>query len=142
MEEAVLSGSMINGLARPGFTSQLQGSMRMVNDTDNDMIIDRDYWLRGKGNIFIVNLAESQHWVRLGVHTTLEGCAYNMRGAALKTAVGMLLIHCVLASTQKTYAIVSSFSSTSWGFIAEVTALAVNSSPMTKLRNTCDGITR
>ena len=39
------------------------------------------------------------------------------------------------------YAGISGISSTCWDSIAEVTALAVNSSPTTAIRNTCAGIT-
>ena len=137
----ILTSLLANGLAMIGSTSQLQGTVRTVVDSDGSEGLDGDYWFSGKGDVFVVDPVESKDWVRLRVYSTFEGFAYNTRGAIPKVAIGVLLTYCIFALAHVLYAGISGISSTCWDSIGEVTALAVNSKPTALLRNTCAGIT-
>ena len=137
----ILASLLSNGLARIGSTSRLQGTVKTVMQPDGSEVLDGDYWFSGKGDAFIVDPVESRDWVKLRVHTTIEGFAYNTRGATPKVAICFLLAYCVFALAHILYAGITGISSTCWDSIGEVTALAVNSTPSALLRNTCAGIT-
>lgn len=91
--------------------------------------------------MFSVDPTESEDWVKLRVFSMVEGYAYNTTDTAPKIAIWILLTYCLFVILHIIYADISGISSTSWDSIAEVTALAVNSTPTTALRNTCAGIT-
>lgn len=137
----ILASLVTNGLARIGSTSQLQGNLKTVLQPDGSEGLDGDYWFSGKGDVFMVDPVESKDWVKFRVYTTVEGFAYNMAGATPKVAICFLLVYCVFALSHIFYAGITGISSTCWDSIGEVTALAVNSTPSTLLRNTCAGIT-
>ena len=154
----VLSGLVANGLARTGFSSILQGDVKTVPGPSGDTQLDGNFWLSGKGDAFIVNATEAQNWTKLRMESTLQGHSYNVIGTPPKVAIAILMVYCVVAfchiiyagtSGEKTptspfFLLVSHYSigisSTSWDSIAEVTALAMNSTPTALLRNTCAGI--
>lgn len=165
----MLVGLVTNGLARVGFQQTLQGSLKTFrNPKTNDTLLDGNYWTSGKGDVFLVDPIESKDWVRLLVESGLQSYAYNTTGTAPKIAIAFLLTYCLFALSHVLYAsfsgtvyaprspalrglellfldITNSFagiSSTSWDSIAEVTALAMNSTPTVALRNTCAGITK
>ena len=137
----ILSSLLANGLARIGSTSQLQGTPRTIVGSDGSEDLDGNYWFSGKGSAFIVDPVESKDWVKFRVYSTFEGFAYNTRGVPPKVAISFLLAYCVFALAHILYAGITGISSTCWDSIGEVTALAVNSTPSTLLRNTCAGIT-
>ena len=138
----ILSSLLANGLARTSFWGQLQGTARSSFDpATNQTFIDGAYWLSGKGDVFQVTINESQTWTKLEVDTTVSGYSYSTRGNAPKLAIAFLLLYCILVVIHLTYAGVSGISSTSWDSVAEVTALAANSTPTKELQNTCAGIT-
>lgn len=138
--EIIIAGLITNGLSRIGSTSQLQGDLRTVIETDGSTGLDGNYWFSGKGNMFIVDPIESKDWVKLHVSSVFQGYAYNTHGLTPKLAIGFLIAYCLLVLAHVLYAATSGISSTCWDSIGEVTALAVNSMPTTLLRNTCAGI--
>ena len=154
-----LGGLLASGLASIGATGTLQGDIKTALQPDRSQGFDGDYWFSGKGDMFLVDPEESKDWVKLRVHTTINGYAYNIRGAAPKVAITFLLIYCTIALSHVFYSGVtgkitfitqcrapvthysySGTSSTCWDSIGEVTALAMNSTPTTLLKNTCAGI--
>ncbi|KAI4260961.1 MAG: hypothetical protein L6R42_003830 [Xanthoria sp. 1 TBL-2021] len=155
--ETALILLLANGLSNIGAASTLQGDIRTVKRPSGRRKIDGDYWFSAKGDMFVVDPQESKDWVQIRVHSTINGYAYTIRSAASKVAISFLLAYCVLALSHVLYAaisgkkllgiLVSEFivddlgvSSTCWDSIGEVTALAMNSTPTTLLRNTCAGI--
>ena len=94
----ILASLMSNGLARIGSTSQLQGTLKTVLQSDGSEGLNGDYWFSGKGDIFTVDPIESKDWVKLRVDTTIEGFAYNTAGATPKVAICFLLAYCLLLS--------------------------------------------
>ena len=140
--ETILTGMVANGLSRIGATSQLQGSVKKITESEHSIGLDGNYWFAGKGNnVFQVGPDESKDWVKFRVSSTIEGYAYNTQGTTIRLAIGLLLIYCLVAVAHIIYAGISGISSTCWDSIGEVTALAMNSTPTATLRNTCAGIT-
>lgn len=136
----VLTSLMANGLANIGSTSHIQGDLKMINNSDGSTSIDGQYWFSGKGNVLTVDPVESKDWVKFHVYSSIEGYAYNTSGTPPKVAICILLLYCTFALAHTTYAVIYGVSSTCWDSIGEVTALAMNSTPTTLLRNTCAGI--
>ena len=139
--EMILSGFLANGLSGIGSTSRLQGTLKTVTGPNDTSWMDGNYWFSGKGNVFEVDADESKDWVKLRVSSVFQCYAYNTRGVIPRFAICILLLYCTFAIIHIFYAGITGISSTCWDSIAEVTALAVNSSPTTALRNTCAGIT-
>lgn len=141
--ELALAQMMANGLSRIGSTSQLQGIVKQVVESDKSVGLDGNYWFAGKGNnVFQVNPVDSKDWVKFRVSTTIEGYSYNTQGTTTRLAIGVLLAYCLVAIAHIIYAGISGISSTCWDSIGEVTALAMNSTHTAALRNTCAGITK
>lgn len=136
----ILSSLLANGLSNIGSDTHLQGDLKEIVNADGSVGIDGAYWFSGKGNVITVDPVESKDWVKFHVDSTIEGYAYNIRGASPRVAICFLLLYCIVALTHTFYSIISGVSSTCWDSIGEVTALAMNSTPTTVLRNTCAGI--
>ncbi len=102
-----LTGLLANGLASIGATGSLQGDIKTVVKSDGSSEFDGDYWFSGKGDIFIVDPEESKDWVKLRVDTTVDGYAYNIRGASPKFAIAFLLSYCIIALSHVLYAGIS-----------------------------------
>ena len=134
--ETIFSLLAVNGLARTGWGSGLQGNIRTTSDGQ----LDGNYWLSGKGDVFEIDPAESQDWVTLRMDSTLEGYAYNTLTTPPRIAIAILTMYCVLALGHFLFSGITGISSNCWDTIAEVVALAINSTPTTALRNTCAGI--
>lgn len=143
LAQTLLAGLLTNGLSCLGFKSQLQGTLRTIQDPEHNYTIpDSSYWLRGKGDIFTVDSTLSKDWVKLRVDTTVEGYAFTMLNRASHITAAILVVCCVFTSLHIVYSVFSGTSSSSWDSIVEVTALAMNSTPTEKLRNTCAGISQ
>ena len=105
--QRTLCGLLTNGLARIGFTSQIQGSYRRSTTPDGSTQLDINSWLIGKENFFIIDPNESKNWVKLRVDSTIEGFAYNLQDASAKVAVAFLLTYCIFALLHVLYAAIS-----------------------------------
>lgn len=130
----------VNGLARTSWDSLEQGDVKSVGPNGNDGL-DGNYWLSGKGGVFNVDPAESKDWVTFRVQSTLQGYAYNTLTVPPRIAIAILTAYCLLVIGHTLYSGIAGISSNCWDTIAEVTALAMNSTPTAALRNTCAGIT-
>lgn len=128
-----------NGLARLGWGSTLQGVVKRKG-AYRDGHLDIDYWLSGKGDVFEVDPIKSKNWTSFRVESSLEGYAYNTLTAPPKIALAIMMVYCLLVLGHTIYSGITGISSNCWDTIAEVTALAINSTPTAALRNTCAGI--
>ena len=108
-----LGGLLANGLASIGATGTLQGNIKTVVKPDGSSVVDGDYWFSGKGDMFTVDPEESKDWVKLRVDTTIDGYAYNIRGASPKVAISFLLAYCIVALSHVLYAGITGKSSLS-----------------------------
>lgn len=128
-----------NGLARMGWGSTLQGVVKRKG-SQKEGFPDGDYWLSGRGDVFEVDPIESRNWTSFRVESSLEGYAYNTLTSPPKIAIAIMMVYCVLVLGHTIYSGITGISSNCWDTIAEVTALAINSTPTAALRNTCAGI--
>lgn len=69
------------------------------------------------------------------------GWIYTARDTTTKLAIAVMFTYCVLVLAHVIYSAISGVSSTAWDSVAELVALAMNSSPTETLQNTCAGIT-
>ena len=99
-----LAGLLANGLASIGASGALQGDIKTVVEPDGSREFDGNYWFSGKGDMFIVDPEESKNWVKLRIDSTVEGYAYNIRGASPKVAISFLLAYCIIALSHVLYA--------------------------------------
>ena len=90
----IVGGLLANGLARLGYKSQLQGTVKL---TQNPTVPDSTFWVSGKGDMFTVDPNESKDWVRLRMNSTMQGYAYNTIGPSPKIAILFLSTYCLLA---------------------------------------------
>ena len=128
-----------NGLARMSWGTTLQGVVKRKG-SQKEGLPDGDYWLSGKGDVFEVDPIESRNWTSFRVESSLEGYAYNTLTSPPKIAIAIMMVYCVLVLGHTIYSGITGVSSNCWDTIAEVTALAINSTPTAALRNTCAGI--
>lgn len=70
----------------------------------------------------------------------MYGWTYTIRETTIKLAIAVMLVYCILALAHIIYSAISGVSSTAWDSVAEMLALAMNSSPTESLHNTCAGI--
>ena len=124
-----LTALLANGLASIGANGRLQGNMRTVVEPDGPDQMDGSYWFSGKGDVFIVDPEESKDWVKLRVDSTMNGYAYNIRGASPKVAIAFLLVYSIIALSHVVYAGVSGKASVSPPGI-EVQSLTVQAFPL------------
>ncbi|KAI4199036.1 MAG: hypothetical protein LQ348_001955 [Seirophora lacunosa] len=129
----------VNGLARTAWGSTLQGEVKSI-EPNGEGDLDGNYWIKGKGDVIDVDPTESQDWVTFRVDSTLDGYAYNVMTTPPKIAIAILTAYVLLVVGHTLYSGITGISSNCWDTIAEVTALAVNSTPTAALRNTCAGI--
>ncbi|KAL9591419.1 MAG: hypothetical protein Q9179_007742 [Wetmoreana sp. 5 TL-2023] len=134
---AILAMLTANGLARIGWGSILQGDIKTVGQGG----LDANFWISGKGNVFEVDPSKSQDWVTFRIDSTLQGYGYNTYSVPPRIAIAILTAYCLLVVGHTFYSGITGISANCWDTIAEVTALAVNSTPTAALRNTCAGIT-
>lgn len=104
--EAILSGLIVNGLARTFSASLLQGIIKTV-EINQGFSIDGNYWFFGKEDMFIVDPIESENWVKFHVSTSINGFAYNTEDTTTRIAIGFLLVYCVLAISHVMYSGIS-----------------------------------
>ncbi|KAL8842272.1 MAG: hypothetical protein Q9170_000598 [Blastenia crenularia] len=165
--ENILVFLTVNGLARTSWGSRLQGELKTLGPNGN-MGLDGNYWLQTKGDVFEVDPTKSRDWITLRVDSTLRGYGYNTLTVPPRIAIAILTTYCLLVVGHILYSGItgdpnlrtskcfpanpslailindpslSGISSNCWDTIAEVMALAINSTPTAALRNTCAGIT-
>ncbi|KAI4198357.1 MAG: hypothetical protein LQ346_002781 [Caloplaca aetnensis] len=142
MSTSILVILTVNGLARTGLGGTLQGDVKSIELNGGDGGLDGNYWLSGKGDVFDnVDPSQSRDWVTFRVYSNLQGYAYNTLTTPPRIAIAILTAYCLLVVGHTLYTGITGLSSNCWDTIAEVTALAMNSSPTAALRNTCAGIT-
>jgi hypothetical protein len=143
--EGILAMMFTDALSRTKSGAIPQGSLKGAGSdysyrfpTDGQWV---DEWM-SYGNAFEVDEGASRDWVPLRMKTQVNGYAYSFEGITIKLAIVILLLHAVLALCHTVYEVGSGLSSSSWDSVAELVALAMNSTPTTALLNTCAGITR
>jgi len=92
------------------------------------------------GDAFNLTEAEKSSATALQFQVYNEGYAYSPSGKTAKIAVAVLAAYVALAFGHIIYSTVTGWSSGSWGRASELTALAMKSTPTTRLHNIGAGI--
>lgn len=100
--ERALVGLVVNGHAKTGTGSELQGNVR-TKGSNGDQGLDGNYWISGKGNVFEMNKPNPE-WVKFHVDSTLVGYGYNTFDVAPRLAIALLTMYCLLALGHMVYA--------------------------------------
>lgn len=74
------------------------------------------------------------------IENSIYGWRYTSQEITTKLAIAVMLTYCILVLAHLIYSAISGVSSTAWDSVAEMIALAMNSSPTEALQNTCAGI--
>jgi hypothetical protein len=74
------------------------------------------------------------------LHATINGYAYNSSGRATILSCVVLICYCVMVIVHMLFSMRIGLCSQAWDTVSEVVALAMQSRPTEKLRNTCAGI--
>lgn len=106
-EKAALLLLVTNGLARIGYNSQLQGTLRTRMTQDGSTSLDGNYWVSGKGDVFTVDSEKSKEWVNFEMESALQGYAYNADGTPSRVAIGILMAYCIFAAAHICYLAIS-----------------------------------
>ena len=76
----------------------------------------------------------------LEIKNYIFGWSYTADGTTTKLSLVVMFTYCILVLAHIIYSAISGVSSTAWDSVAELVALAMNSSPTEILENTCAGI--
>ena len=138
LRETLLASLIANGLSNLGLSFSLQGNV--TKSQDSGFVVGKP-WILHDEDFFLIGTEEDAEWLRLRVHSYVNGYSYNFDGFLVKIALGVLLSYCLIATAFVIYTCIKGISSSAWDSMSELTALAVNSPPATGLNNTCGGIT-
>ena len=143
--ETILAMMITDALARVGGNATLQGELKGRGE------LGPAGWKNGPwveeymefGDAYDVDpptLSDGDTWHNAKLLVYVNGHGYSLTGGTRKFACAVLLFHAALAVLHIAYSLKSGLSSSSWDTIAELVALAINSTPLEKLKNTCAGI--
>jgi hypothetical protein len=150
--ESVLSIMLTNGLASTGFNAIPQGILKgctenRCTDTCNDgdgkwcnaIMPDGEFGYGGSVYDLPVG-ADISKMTRFQTRVNINGYAYHWRSTANALSCFVLGVYCLVAIFHIMFALKTGLSSQSWDTISEIVALAMQSRPTERLRNTCAGI--
>lgn len=78
----------------------------------------------------------------LPIERQRQGYAWNMDGLGIKISVPILILYCIYVTAHAAYIFTSGGSMPVWSSIANLTTLAMNSTPTSILKNTSAGISK
>lgn len=140
--ESILAMMFTDALARVGSNATLQGELKgrgkpRLADWEDGPWVDEFMQF---GDAYAIDAPANAEWYSSRLSVSVVGYAYSSDGATSKLACSILLFHVLLAFIHTIYSLKSGLSSSSWDSVAELVALAMNSTPSDALRNTCAGI--
>lgn len=104
MSTSILVMLLVNGLARTGWGSTIQGDAKSVGLNGGDGGLDGNYWLSGKGDVFEnIDPTVSRDWVTFPVESSLQGYAYNTLTTPPRIAIAVLTAYCLLVAGHVLY---------------------------------------
>ncbi|KAK2875132.1 hypothetical protein FQN49_001758 [Arthroderma sp. PD_2] len=72
----------------------------------------------------------------------LTGYAWTLHGTSIKVAIAVLCLYCIFALSYVLYTLITGRSSLAWSSISDLVALAMNSTPTERLKNTGAGVSK
>jgi hypothetical protein len=146
--ENILALLVVNGLGRANFNTTTIGTLVGVDELSKPWTTRR--WVHeilpksGKlgygGNAFIISPDEKAKATEFTLKADILGYAYSTKGTTQIAAMTVLSFYVVLVLLHIGYSVTTGWYTSNWGSPSELTALAMNSEPTTKLENTGGGI--
>ena len=139
--ESMLAVMLVESMSRTSNMAMIQGTLKgfASNDWMAEILPGSRIFGTG-GSAFNYSPTATDQFARLQMKTTVNGYGYGIT-AASGLATLVLAIYCIVALT---FVIYSTFlvrtTSSSWESVSEIVALAMNSTPTVRLRNTGAGI--
>jgi hypothetical protein len=139
--ENILATLVANGISRANFNSTTVGTLIEPGfDAWASQILPKKGGLGGGGNIFVVSEEEKATATEFKFEAQVLGYAYSPRGKTQVAAMTVLSAYVLLVLCHIGYSVITGWYSSGWGTTSELTALAMNSDPTDKLKNTGAGI--
>ena len=138
MHEQLLASLVANGMSHAaGASTQWQ-----INQDPSDA---SERWImQGNDEGYLGNQDQRYSANPPGVILTFQGrvpgYGWNLDGIPIKIALPILLLYCVYALSYSLYTLFTGRSSNTWRSISDLTALAMNSTPTSALKNTSCGV--
>jgi hypothetical protein len=146
--ENILATLVANGIARANYNRTIVGTMIGVDDPSDPwslgdwvhQILPRNGILGYGGHAFNISSADKTLATQFELKARILGYAYSPAGKTQVAAMIVLSIYVLLVLCHIGYSATTGWYSSGWGSPSELTALAMNSNPTDKLRNTGGGI--
>jgi hypothetical protein len=146
--ENILATLVVNGIGRANFERTLVGTLIGLENPSNpwslgkwvNQILPQNGRLGYGGNAFDVSESEKENATEFVLKVQILGYAYSPKGATQIAAMFALSLYVLLVLWHVGYSSTTGWYSSSWGSPSELTALAMNSDPSGRLKNTGGGI--
>jgi hypothetical protein len=135
--ENILSSLVANGIGRASYNMTMIGDLK---DDYVDQILPKNKRLGVGGEAFSISEDEARNAMQLVMKAEIEGYAYSINGKTQVAAMTVLSIYVLVVICHIGYSVWTGWYSNSWGSPSELTALAMNSTPSSRLENTGGGI--
>jgi hypothetical protein len=134
MHEAILASLVANGMAYPLVLPQVYRYDYLASPGSS--------WEKITEDVFNRNFLANPPGPIIQIRSIIPGYAHGLSGIPVKIAISVLLVYCLLSLGFVFFTFITGQSELTWNSIAELTALAINSSPTAALKNTSAGISR
>jgi len=146
--ENILATLVSNGIGRVNLGKTLAGTLVGLNSPSNPWslgkwvheILPKDGKLGYGGHAFNISKPDAEDATKFVLKVNILGYAYSPEGATQIAAMVALSLYVLLVICHISYSVVTGYYSSSWGSPSELTALAMNSDPTNRLKNTGGGI--
>lgn len=146
--ENILATLVANGIGRTNFNQTIQGNLVGLDDPSDPwslgewvrQILPKSGRLGYGGSAFDISETDKKNSPQFVLKVHILGYAYSPKGKTQVAAMTVLSIYVLLVLCHIGYSAVTGWYSSSWGSPSELTALAMNSDPTSKLENTGGGI--
>jgi hypothetical protein len=149
IQEALLASLVANGMSYPNvlpytYETQSGSSFPWGMITNDSFIVPYVNRQRpgSSDSSFVEYYLTTAPGPVITIHGVLPGYAHGHSGVPVKIALGVLILYVLFASGFVLYTFITGRSDLTWSSIAELTALAINSSPTRALENTSAGISQ
>ena len=135
--ENILSSLVANGIGRASYNMTMIGD---IKEDFVDQILPKKKRLGVGGEAFSISEDDARNATKFVMNAEIEGYAYSPKGKTQAAAMIVLSIYVLIVMCHIGYSTWTGWYSNSWGSPSELTALAMNSTPTSRLENTGGGI--
>jgi hypothetical protein len=146
--ENILATLIANGIGRANFNRTMVGTLIGLDDASRSwslgawvqQMLPKNGVLGYGGNAFDISAEDKALATQFMLKANILGYAYSPMGKTQVAAMIVLSMYVLLVLCHIGYTAVTGWYSSGWGSPSELTALAMNSTPTDKLKNTGAGI--